>query len=127
MDVPPNTMESDLVTTPVQDSSAIFEDDGLWRMLHRRSNRHASQLASANIKLMYGVDEGGCKSRVPQAPKKQALGSPKAGDLNTPDPDYAPIPLSESEADDEMHNLWDDVQPSPCSPINVIDDDCDKE
>ena len=56
MDVPPNTMESDSVTTLVQDSSAIFADDGLWRMPQRWSNRHASQLASANIKSMYGVD-----------------------------------------------------------------------
>ena len=26
-----------------------------------------------------------------------------------------------------MHDLWDGVQPSPHSPITVIDDDCDKE
>ena len=58
---------------------------------------------------MYGVDEGWCKSRVPQAPKRQAVGSPKAGDVNSGDPDYAPITLSESEADDEMRDLWDDV------------------
>ena len=127
MDVPPNTMESESATALVQDSNAIFADDGLGRTPQRRSNRHASQLASANIKSMYGVDEGGCKSRVPQAPKRQALGSPEAGDLNTPDPNYAPITLSESEADDEMHDMWDDVQPSPGSPITVTDDDCDKE
>ena len=76
---------------------------------------------------MYGVDEGGCKSRVPQAPKRQAVGSPEAGDVNTGDPDYAPVPLSESDADDEMRDLWDDVQPCPRSPITVTDDDCDKE
>ena len=64
---------------------------------------------------------------MPQAPKGHAVGSPKAGDLNTGDPDYAPIPLSESEADDEMHDLWDDVQPSPRPPITIIDDDCHKE
>ena len=128
MDIPPNTMESDSATTLVQDSTVIFVDDGLGRTPQRRFNRHASQLVSANIKSMYGVDEGGgCKSRVPQAPKIQALGSPETGDLNTPDPDYAPITLSESEADDEMRDLWDDVLPSPHSPITVIDDDCDKE
>ena len=65
MDVPPNTMESDSATTLLQDSSAIFEEDGLGRTPQRRSNRHASQLASANIKSMYRVDEGGCKSREP--------------------------------------------------------------
>ena len=70
MDIPPKTMESDSATTLVQDSTTIFADDGLWRTFQRRSNRHASQLATANIKLMYGVDEGGCKSRVPQSPKK---------------------------------------------------------
>ena len=70
MDVPPNTMESDSVTTLVQDSNAIFADDGLCRTTQRGSNRHALQLASANIKSMYGVDEGWCKSRVPQAPKR---------------------------------------------------------
>ena len=70
MDVPPNTMESDSMTTVVQDSSAIFAGDGLWRTPQRRSNRHASQLASADIESMYRVDEWGCKSRVPQAPKR---------------------------------------------------------
>ena len=65
MNISPNTMESDPATTLVQDSTAIFADDGLGRTPQRRSNRHASQLASANIKSMYGVDEGGCKSRVP--------------------------------------------------------------
>ena len=71
MDIPPNTMESDATTTLVQDSSAIFADDHLGRMLQRRSNRQALQLAIANIKPMYGVDKGGgCKSRVPQAPKR---------------------------------------------------------
>ena len=93
----------------------------------RRSNRHASQLASANIKSMYGVDEGGCKSRVPQAPKRQAVGSPEAGDVNAGDPDYAPITLTQSETDDEMQDLWDYAQRSPRSPITVSDDDCDKE
>ena len=127
MDVPPNTMESDLATTLVQDSSAIFANDGVGRTPQRRSNRHASQLASANIKSMSRVDGGGCKSRVPQAPKRQAVGSPEAGDVNIGDPDYAPITLSESEASDEMCDPWDDVQPSPCFPITVIDDDCDEE
>ena len=70
MDVLPNTMESDSATTLVQDSTAIFMDDGLWRTPQRRSNRHALQLAAANVKSMYSVDEGGCKSRMPQAPKR---------------------------------------------------------
>ena len=59
MDVPPNTMESDSATTLVQDSTAIFAEDGFGRTPQRQYNRHASQLASANIKSMYGVDEGG--------------------------------------------------------------------
>ena len=70
MDIPPNTMESDSATMLVPDSTAISTDDGLWRTLQRWSNRHASQVATANIKLMYEVDEGSCKSRVPQAPKR---------------------------------------------------------
>ena len=49
---------------------------------------------SANIKSMYGVDEGGCKSREPQAPKRQAVGSPEAWDVNAGNPDYAPITLT---------------------------------
>ena len=102
MDIPLNTMESDSAMTLVQDSTAIFADNGLGRTPQRWSNRQASQLVSANIKSMYGVDKGGCKSRVPQAPKRQAVGSPEAGDVNTGNPDYAPIPLSESDADDEM-------------------------
>ena len=109
MGIPPNTMESDSATTLVQDSGAISTDDGLGRTPQRQSNRQASQVATANTKSIYEVDEGGCKSRVPQAPKGQAVGSPKAGDLNTRDPNYAPIALSASEADDEMRNPWDDV------------------
>ena len=62
-----------------------------------------------------------------QAPKRQAVGSPEAGDVNTGDLDYAPVTLSESEADDEMRDLWDDVQPSPRCPITITDDDCHKE
>ena len=127
MDVPPNTMESDSATTLVQDSSAISADDGLWRTPQRRSNRHASQLASGNMKSMYRVDEGDCMSRVPQAPKRQAVGSPETGDVNAGDPDYAPITLTQSETDDEMQDLWDYTQPSPDSPITVSDEDCDKE
>ena len=127
MDVPPNTMESDSATTLVRDSTAIFMDDGLWRTPQRRSNRHASQLASANMKSMYGVDEGGCMSRVPQAPKRQAVGSPEAGDVNAGDPDYAPITLTQSETDDEMQDLCDYAEPSPHSPITVSDEHCDKE
>ena len=66
-------------------------------------------------------------SRVPQSPKRQAVGSPELGDLNTCDPDYAPIILSESEADDEMQDLCDYAQLSPHSPITVSDEHCDKE
>ena len=40
---------------------------------------------------------------MPQAPKRQAVGSPEARDVNSGDLDYAPVTLSESEADDEMH------------------------
>ena len=127
MDIPPNTMESNSVTTLVQDSVAIFVDDGLGRTLQRWSNRQASQVKSANIKSMLQVEEGGCKSRVLEAPKRHAIGSHKAGDLNTHDPNNAPIALSESEADDEMREPWDYLQPSPGSPISISNDDCDKE
>ena len=127
MGIPPNTMESDSATTLVQDSVAISADDGLGRTPQRRSNRQASQFASASIKSMYQVKEGGCKSWVPEAPKRQAVGFPEAGDLSTRNPDYAPIALSESEADNEMREPWDYLQPSPSSPISISDDDCDKE
>ena len=65
-----------------------------------------TRLASCDCycKVEYEVDEGVCKSRVPQAPKRQAVGSPETGDLNTHDPNYAPIVLSKSEADDEMRD-----------------------
>ena len=38
MDIPSNTMESDLVTTLVLDNSAIFADDGLGGPPQRLSN-----------------------------------------------------------------------------------------
>ena len=69
MDIPPNTMESDSATTLLQDTTAIFADDGLWRTPQRRSNRHALQLATANIKSMYGVDEGGVQVSGASGPK----------------------------------------------------------
>ena len=46
---------------------------------------------------------------MPQAPKRQAVGSPEAGDVNAGDPHYAPIALIQSETDDEMRKPWDDV------------------
>ena len=70
MGIPPNTMESDSATTLVQDSNAISADDGLGRLPQRRSNQQALQVATANIKSMYEVDEGGCKSQAPQPPKR---------------------------------------------------------
>ena len=126
-DIPPNTMKSDSATLLVQDSVAISADDGLGRTPQRRSNRQASQVVSATIKSLYQVEQGGCKSQEPKAPKRQAVGSPEVGDLNTHDPNYAPIALSESEADGEMPKPWDDVQPSLGSPITITDNDCDKE
>ena len=44
-----------------------------------------------------------------QAPKRQAVGSLEAGDVNSGDFDYAPITLTQSETDDEMREPWDDV------------------
>ena len=38
MDIPPNTMESDLPTTLVQDTIPISADDGLGRTPQRQSN-----------------------------------------------------------------------------------------
>ena len=70
MDVPQYTMESDSTTTLVQDRTTIFADDGLGRTLQRQSNRHASQLVSANIKSMYGVDEGGVQVSGASGPKE---------------------------------------------------------
>ena len=79
MDVPPNTMESDSATTLVQDSNAIFADDGLWRTSPRRSNGHASKLAIANNKTMYGVDEGGASHGCLRPQKDRPLVLQKPG------------------------------------------------
>ena len=69
-DIPPHTIESNSAATLVQHSVAISTDDGFGRTLQRRSNRQASQVASATIKSLYQVEEGGCKSREPEAPKR---------------------------------------------------------
>ena len=66
------------------------------------------------------------KSRVAEAPKRQAVGSPKAGELNNSHPEYVPGSESEGE-DDAMREPWDDLQPSPGAPISISNDDCDKE
>ena len=52
MGIPPNIKESDSVTMLVQDSGAVSMDDGLGRTPQRRSNRQASQVATANIESM---------------------------------------------------------------------------
>ena len=59
MDIPPPTVESDSATTLVHDSVAISANDGLGRTPQRRFNRQASQVASALIKSMLQVEEGG--------------------------------------------------------------------
>ena len=128
MDIPSNTMESDAANTLVEDRVAISAEIVPGRTPQRRSNRQALQNASATIKSMYQRQEGGCKSRVREAPKRHAVGSPEAGDLNTRDPDYSiPIALSDSESDDEMREPWEDLQPSPRSSISMSGDDRDKE
>ena len=70
MDIPPNTMESDSPTMLVQDSTAIFVDDGLWRTPQRQSNRHASQLATANIKVDVRSGRGGVQVSGVSGPKE---------------------------------------------------------
>ena len=61
-----------------------------------------------------------------EAPKRQAVGSPGAEEFNNPDPEYVPISESECE-DDDMRELWDELQPSPGAPMSIFDDDRDKE
>ena len=71
--------------------------------------------------------EGGrCKSQVAEAPKRHAVGSPGAGEFNNPNPEFVLGSESECE-DDDMRELWDELQPSPGSPISIYDDDWDKE
>ena len=70
MDIPPKTMESDSATTLMQDSTVLSADDSLWRTLRRRSNRHASQVKTTNIKSMYEVDKGGLQVSGASGPKE---------------------------------------------------------
>ena len=53
MDIPPNTMESDSVTTLQQDSVAIFGHDVVGGTPQRWSNQHVATFASASIKSMH--------------------------------------------------------------------------
>ena len=70
MDIPPNTIESDSVTTLQQNRVAISGDDAAGRMPQRRSKRQAATIASASMKSMLQQEGGRCKSRVAQAPKR---------------------------------------------------------
>ena len=50
-----------------------------------------------------------------EAPKRQAISSLEAGEFTNPDPEY--VPRSEGECeDDDMHELWDELQPSSAPP-----------
>ena len=69
---------------------------------------------------------GRCKSRVAEAPKREAVSSPEAGEFNNPYPKYVLGSESECE-DDDMRKLWDELQPSPSPPMSISDSDCDKE
>ena len=52
MDIPPNTMESDSVTTLQQDRVAISGDDAIGWTPQRQSNRQVATVVSASIKSM---------------------------------------------------------------------------
>ena len=69
MDIPPNTMESDLVTMLQQDKVAIFGDNAVGGMPQWQSNRWAATIASASIKSMLQQEGGRCNPRVVEAPK----------------------------------------------------------
>ena len=60
--------------------------------------------ASASMKSMLQQEGGRCKSRVAEAPKRQAVGSPGAGVFNNPNLEYVPGLESECE-DDDMRQL----------------------
>ena len=109
MDIPPNTMESDLVTTLLQDRVAISGDDAFGGTPRRRSKRQVATVATTSMKSMFQQERGRCKSRVAQAPKRQAVISPEARESNNPDPDYMPGSESECEHDD-LRELWDELQ-----------------
>ena len=100
MDIPPNTMESNSVTTLQQDRVAFSGDDAILGTPQRWSNRQAATFASSSIKSMLQQEGGRCKSRVAEVPKRLAVGSPKAGEFNNPDPEYVPELESECEDDD---------------------------
>ena len=61
-----------------------------------------------------------------EAPRRQAVGSPEAGEFNNPNPEYVPGSESECEHDD-MCELWDELKPSPGPPMSISDYDWDKE
>ena len=52
MDIPPNTMESDSVTTLQQDRVAISGDDAIEGTPQRRSKRQVATVGSASMKSM---------------------------------------------------------------------------
>ena len=62
MDIPPNTMELDLVTMLQQDRVAIFGDDAVGGTPQRWSNQQAATVPSASIKSMLQQEGGRCKS-----------------------------------------------------------------
>ena len=72
-------MESDSATTLVQDNVAISANDGLGRTLQMQSNRWASQVASATIKSMYQVEDGGVSLGCLRPQRDRPLVLPKRG------------------------------------------------
>ena len=76
-DIPPHPMETNLVTTWQQDSIAVFGDEAIVGKPQRRPSLQAARKANKAMKSQILVEGGSGKSRLGDAPKKQAIGSPR--------------------------------------------------
>ena len=109
-----------------QDSVVIFGDEALMGTLQRQSSRKAACDANDAMKSLLRLEGGSSKSRVGGAPKRQAVGSPQAGEFYSTNALYVPGSESESE-DEDMCVASDDEGPAPGPSNRISTDDWDEE
>ena len=95
-------------------------------MPQRRSSQKVAHDANEAIKPLLLPEGGSSKSRVGGAPKRQAIGSPQAGEFDSADVVY--LPGSETETEDEdMCVVSDDEGPAPGPSNRISTNDWDEE
>ena len=120
-------METDSLTTWHQDSVVISGDEVVVGMPQKRSSQKATCNANDAIKSLLLLEGGSSKSQAGGTPKRQAVGFPQVGELDSA-ADVVHLSGSESESEDENMCVVSDYEgPAPSSSNKISIDDWDEE